>query len=164
MVITTKKEWQSSTKQSGLQKREGTVPSIKWIIPLSVSGPEAFTLIAVWSWQPKGSKTRGYVKVIRKALDEHPEWLAIAPAVMAGDFNSHWKWTKSQQTTFLSLVADLTNRGLLSAYHLHHLESAGSEKRPTFHQTKRRTSPTTSIPFSFGAKAPCKAPPVECSR
>jgi hypothetical protein len=62
-----------------------------WIVPLSVSGPEAFTLIAVWPVLPNG-RPPNYVKVIRAALAEHPEWLTHGPTVMAGDFNSHWKW------------------------------------------------------------------------
>ena len=79
--------------------------------------------------------------MIRKALAEHPEWLATAPVVMAGDFNSHWKWDQEPTNDFSSLVADITNHGLLSAYHLHHLESADSEKRPTFHQNKNIAQP-----------------------
>ena len=62
----------------------------KWIVPISVSGPETFTLIAVWPCLRNG-KTAGYVKVIRAALAEHPEWLTLGPVVMAGDFNSHRK-------------------------------------------------------------------------
>jgi exonuclease III len=113
----------------------------KWIIPIAVSGPESFTLIAVWAWQPKGGRTAGYVRVIRKALAEHPEWLSHGPVVMAGDFNSHWKWDTEPEKDFASLVTDLSSHGLLSAYHLQHKEIGGCETRPTFHQNWKPTQP-----------------------
>ena len=131
LAIIYKSSW--SIRQQG--------PSLhKWIIPLDVSGPESFTLLAVWAWQPKGGKTPGYVRVIRKALAEHPEWLSHGPVVMAGDFNSHWKWDAAPTNDFASLVANLSDHGLRSAYHLKHPESEGSEE-PTFHQNKKPSQP-----------------------
>jgi endonuclease/exonuclease/phosphatase family metal-dependent hydrolase len=95
-------------------------------------GPENFTLIAVWAWQEKGGSA-DYVKVIRKALGEHQDWLEHGSVVMAGDFNSHWKWDIPPTNDFASLVATLSEHGLGSAYHLYHNEIGGSETRPTYH-------------------------------
>jgi exonuclease III len=123
LAIIYKSSW--SIRQQG--------PSLhKWIIPLDVSGPESFTLLAVWAWLEKG-RPADYVKVIRRALAEHPDWLLNSSVVMAGDFNSHWKWDAEPENDFASLVADLNTHGLLSAYHLHHDECGGSETRPTYH-------------------------------
>ena len=37
----------------------------KWVVPFAVTGPEAFTLIAVWAWQEKGGPA-DYVEDYRK--------------------------------------------------------------------------------------------------
>jgi exodeoxyribonuclease-3 len=121
-------------------RQQGTTEH-KWIVPISVSGPEAFTLIGVWPLQLNGGKSGDYVKVIRNALTEHPEWLTNGPVVLAGDFNSHWKWDKAPTNEFASLVANLSSHGLLSAYHLYHKEIGGQETRPTFHHNWKPDQP-----------------------
>jgi exonuclease III len=132
--------WFGDTRQKGLAiiyKSPWTLQpgstQHKWIVPITVSGPEMFTLIAVWVLRPKNGRTPDYAKVIRAALAKNPDWLTRGPAVMAGDFNSHWKWDREPTNDFASVVADLSSPGLLSAYHHRHEGSEGTEE-PTFFQ------------------------------
>jgi hypothetical protein len=49
----------------------------------------------------KGGSTQGYVKVIRDALAEHPEWLMHGPVVMAGTSIVIGSGTGTQRMTLL---------------------------------------------------------------
>lgn len=115
-------------------------PEHRWIIPLAVTGPESFTLIAVWSWV-EVSNFEGYVNPIREALASHPEWFERGEVVIAGDFNSNCQWDVLTRGGHTSLVAELADRGLASTYHAHHNEAHGSETRPTFHMGRRPKEP-----------------------
>jgi endonuclease/exonuclease/phosphatase family metal-dependent hydrolase len=115
-------------------------PDNKWIIALNVTGPENFTLIAVWAWVKAGG-TPSYVKLIRESLAAHKEWFSNGHVVMAGDFNSSCYWDALTDGSHASLVEDLAQYGLVSAYHSHHDEKQGSESKPTYHHLRKRDRP-----------------------
>ena len=82
MGVFYKKDWT-------LRRLEKTTNGIEWVIPFEVTGPENFTLIAVWACEVKGSKHDSYVGQIDRALHEHRDWFTNGPTVMMGDFNSN---------------------------------------------------------------------------
>ncbi len=107
-----------------------------YLIPLEVSGPENFKLIAVWTVIAKGG-VPAYVKMLRESLQAHPDWYNGGDVVMAGDFNSNCQWDKSPHYNHQSLVSSLQEHGLKSSYHLHHSQEQGSETKQTFRSTRK---------------------------
>jgi hypothetical protein len=120
--------------------RQLAEPDHRWIVPLEVKGPENFTLLAVWAWSEKGG-IPSYVRLIRQFLAAHPIWFGNGPVVMAGDFNSNCQWDKAPSRDHFSLVEQLAQHGLISAYHSHHNQQQGSETRPTFHKGRKSDNP-----------------------
>ena len=110
----------------------------KWIVPFEVSGPENFTLIAVWACEVKSNKRESYVGQIHRGLEEHPEWFGNGPTIMAGDFNSNAVFDKNRrERNHTSMVGELKNRGLVSAYHAFNKEEHGCETELTFYLNRK---------------------------
>ncbi len=106
----------------------------RWIIPFEVTGPENFTLIAVWACEVTGNSRASYVGQIHRSLHDHPEWFSLGRVVMAGDFNSNAIWDRRRGLeNHSTLVAALEKYGLISAYHAIQRERHGHETMPTFH-------------------------------
>jgi endonuclease/exonuclease/phosphatase family metal-dependent hydrolase len=117
-----KSEWQIQQLAS---------PSHTWVIPLSVTGPEKFTLIAVHSCPPE-NRSQAYVKLIREALVANEQWFKNGPVVIAGDFNSNTEFDQVRVQHHTSLVADLETLGVTSIYHSRNKEAQGQESQKTF--------------------------------
>jgi exonuclease III len=125
-----------------VRRLENTTHGIQWVVPYEVTGPENFTLIAIWACEVKGSKRDSYVGQINRALEEHPDWFENGPVVVAGDFNSNACWDKERRgRNHSTMVAELRTRGLGSLYHTAKGEEHGSETTPTFHLQKKREKP-----------------------
>lgn len=123
-----------------VRRLEDTTHGIQWVVPFEVTGPENFTLIAVWACAVKGSKRESYVGQINRALKEHPEWFKNDQVVVAGDFNSNARWDGERRDWNHSrVVAELRDRGLVSIYHAYKNEEHGEETSPTFHLQKNKT-------------------------
>lgn len=128
-------------------------PKHEWVTAVEVTGPESFTLVAVWACAVKGNRRESYVGVIHKALEMHPEWFERGPVVMAGDFNSNSVFDRNRPVTNHSaLVARLRAYGLVSAYHAHYKENQGQESTPTFH-LYRKTDITFHLDYIFMPQA-----------
>jgi hypothetical protein len=104
----------------------------KFIVPVAVTGPRSFTLLAVWS---KARQKHTYVGAVIKAVRMYRELLAAGPAVVIGDFNSNTFWDKSRPAdrNHSALVKMLEGLNLVSAYHTHFGEAQGAETRPTYY-------------------------------
>ena len=125
-----------------VQRMEDTTHGIEWVVPYKVTGPEDFTLIAVWACEVKGSKRESYVGQINRAIKEHPDWFGNGPVVVAGDFNSNARWDKERRDwNHSTMVADLRSHGLASLYHSVKKEEHGGETTPTFHLQKNKEKP-----------------------
>jgi exodeoxyribonuclease-3 len=112
--------------------------SPKWVVPFEVTGPETFTLIAVWACEVKGSRRESYVGQIHRALNEHPNWFKKGPIVVAGDFNSNAVFDKNRRVwNHSSMVDELKKHGAISAYHELRKEKHGEEELPTFHLQRK---------------------------
>jgi endonuclease/exonuclease/phosphatase family metal-dependent hydrolase len=118
------------------------ISTAKWILPVKVTGPENFTLLAVWSCPDKGSKI-SYVSMLHNELrSREKEWFAEGQVIVAGDFNSNPKLDREGATpNHNSIVSLLGEHGLSSAYHLRHEPKHGEEKQHTFYMGRKEDKP-----------------------
>lgn len=95
-----------------------------------------FGVLGIWACPPKGST---YGAQVRSAIREHADWLADAPAVVAGDFNVQPGGSEDTKTGVLRAVfADMAELGYVSAYHHVTGDEYGAESSPTyFHRRKK---------------------------
>lgn len=122
-----------------LRRLEASTHDIQWVVPYAVTGPESFTLFAIWACRVKSGRRDSYVGQINRALSEHPEWFDKGQVVLAGDFNSNAQWDKERPDwNHSTMVASLRRFGISSAYHLSSGEEHGEETTPTFHLRKNR--------------------------
>ncbi|CAN5622497.1 endonuclease/exonuclease/phosphatase family protein [soil metagenome] len=104
----------------------------KYVVPIGVSGPIEFTMLAVWS---QGKQTYSYVEAVVKAVEMYNHMFAQSPTVLIGDLNSNCIWDKThpRDLNHTALVALLKRHGMVSAYHLFKSEEHGHETTPTFY-------------------------------
>jgi endonuclease/exonuclease/phosphatase family metal-dependent hydrolase len=100
----------------------------KYVVPIAVEGPRAFTLFAVWTL---GKQAKPYVEAAALAIDMYEPAFASSPVVMMGDFNSNSIWNKHHPPTLnhAAMVGRLERLGLVSAYHYHRRLEHGAEPK-----------------------------------
>ena len=113
-------------------------PTHNWIVACDVSGPAEFLLVAVWSC-PTSSGEGKYIKLIRDSFDKNKDWFDASQVVVAGDFNSNHQWDKHPHNHHASMVSDLAEHGLVSAYHSQKL--AEDLEKPTFYMQRNEQKP-----------------------
>lgn len=125
-----------------LRVRRGHNPDFKTIIPVSVNdGRVAFTLYAVWAWNPHDPDGK-YVEQVWKALNYYDRRLTKAPVILAGDFNSNTIWDKKFRIGNHShVVKRLEEKKIYSAYHLHHKQTQGAERHATLYMYRHKDKP-----------------------
>ena len=108
--------------------RNDDVP--KFVFPVQVTGPECFSLLAVWS---KGKQPFRYVMGVVKAVEAYRHLFEASPTVLIGDLNSNaiWDTWHPPHLNHTALVTSLSNHGLVSSYHHFFSEPHGAETRPT---------------------------------
>ncbi len=99
----------------------------------SVRVNERFDLIGVWSNPDKKNKSlRDYVAESKRYLALHADKLN-GESIIIGDFNSNEQWARScGADAHHSLVQQLADHGLCSAYHHLSGEEPGAESEATF--------------------------------
>jgi exonuclease III len=111
---------------------ESKEPQNKWIVPLQISGPANFLLIAVWASQVSKNPKDNYIVQVHRAVKANPGWFNGQPVVLCGDFNSNAIWDKKRKEgNHSAVVKFLADRNIVSAYHHFFLEDHGRETRPT---------------------------------
>ena len=102
------------------------------IVPIQISGPHSFLLLAVWS---KNEGPQPYVQAVIHAVKKYKDLIRAQPAVVIGDFNSNVYWDRKRKGArdHSALVKLLAGLGLVSAYHEFHREAQGAETRPTYY-------------------------------
>ena len=113
----------------------------RYVVPIEVTGPQRFLLIAVWAMQ--NDREDRYVRGVFRAVDRCASLIAAQPTILLGDFNSNTRWDKTFPRTanHSTLVAKLRKLGCVSAYHHFRREEHGAESEPTYFQYNHRDKP-----------------------
>jgi hypothetical protein len=114
------------------------------VIGATVSGPEPFTALGIWSQGPR------YVDDVMRTLKAYDRVLRSGPAIVMGDLNSgtNLAGTGPPSKGHARILGALADRGLVSAYHAFHRFEHGQERHPTYlHQ--RKPSKPWHIDFCF---------------
>lgn len=107
----------------------------KWFAPFRITGPEEFTLVAVWALPDRGS----YSRAVCLGLDALADLIRGGPTVVTGDFNANPVFDRKRRDwTYATIEARLHALDLASAYHAFHAEAPGEESRATYYHTWRR--------------------------
>lgn len=109
-------------------------PRFEVFLPLRVSGPSQFHLLAVWAlnFHPASDVT------LPDALRFYRRFLSRRDAVVAGDFNNSVFWDRpGKRTNFVGVANTLSTSGLASAYHAVTGEPFGQEHHATLWFLKR---------------------------
>lgn len=112
----------------------------RYTIPIQISGPISFLLLAVWSQQDRPYR---YVKAVIRAVDCYRDMIESQPTVIMGDFNSNtiWDHKRTKEWNHSGLVRKLADLGLISAYHQFFREAQGAETRPTLYMLRQKARP-----------------------
>jgi exodeoxyribonuclease-3 len=125
---------------------------LRHILPVHVSGPVDFNLLAVWAFNMQGGITRKHqLGPLRRALSRYETFLTEGPAIVAGDLNHNVFWDKpGYRNNHQRSVDRLDQFGLVSAYHLLSGEAQGDETTPTLYWRDRtKDGPTYHIDYIF---------------
>lgn len=118
------------------------------VVPVRVTGPHSFNLLAVWTW-PAPS----YIKAFMKGLTAYAGLLDSSETVVAGDFNGNPAFDEPRTKIKLSMAfAQLQEAGLVSAYHHVHAVPWGGERHATHHYLRKPDRPF-HIDFCFVPQA-----------
>jgi exonuclease III len=110
-------------------------PRIEFVVPIQVSGPVDFLLLAVWVMH-----NRAVIRIqevpnrwqILQALEVYEPLLTSEKCVVAGDFNNAVFWDRpGKASNHANAVEKLGNFGLVSAYHASQAAAQGQEAHPT---------------------------------
>jgi len=115
---------------------------LQMIVPISVTGGGYdFILFAIWAYNPNDPDGR-YVEQVWKAIHHYDDLLSSKGTIFAGDFNSNTIWDKKRRAANHSnVVKFLEDKGIYSAYHLHHQQTQGKEQHPTFYLYRHQNKP-----------------------
>jgi exodeoxyribonuclease III len=109
-------------------------PRFEVFLPLRVSGPVCFHLLAVWALNFRPTSGLN----MPEALRFYRRFLSRCDAVVAGDFNNSVFWDRpGKQTNFGGIAHTLSTLGLASAYHAVTREPFGQEQQATLWFLKR---------------------------
>lgn len=104
----------------------------KYVVPIEVTGNDAFTLMTVWALDNPIKRSERYIGQVWLALQEYTSHLQ-GPVIMIGDFNSNKIWDKKHRgCSHSDVVALLKQLGISSLYHWLTGEEQGCELTPTY--------------------------------
>ena len=127
-------------------------PRLRHILPIRVTGPLPFHLLAVWAQNASGGNTRKHqLGPLRRAVARYRDFIAKAPTLLAGDLNNNVFWDRpGWRINHAAMVENLARHGLTSAYHDITGEAQGAETQPTLYWRDRtRDGPTYHIDYVF---------------
>ena len=124
---------------------------LEWILPLQVSGPVGFTLIAVWAMNHRSKQPipPGWgTSQALAAADVYDLERIDGPVVITGDFNSAPVWDTPRRPRFANLISRYDRLQLQSAYHASTGERFGEESKPT-HWWRERSETGTNFHIDY---------------
>lgn len=126
-------------------------PAFRYILPVRVSGPIAFTLFAVWANNPSDPDGT-YVEQVWKAIHYYNKHITRKQTVLAGDFNSNTIWDRKYRVGNHSHVVEkLARKKIESVYHRYHGQLHGAELHPTQFMYRHRDKPY-HLDYCFASK------------
>jgi exodeoxyribonuclease-3 len=125
-----------------LSLMDGHNPEFRMIVPISVTGGNFdFNLFAIWANNPNDPDGQ-YVEQVWKAIHHYESLLLPARTILAGDFNSNTIWDRKRRAgNHTNVVKYLEEKGIHSAYHLHHRQVQGKEQHATFYLYRNQNKP-----------------------
>lgn len=135
-----------------LRRADPFFPTLRYMLPVHVSGPRSFNLLAAWAQNASGGATRKHqLGPLRRAITKYRDFLSAEHAFVAGDLNNNAIWDRpGWRINHMTKVEKLRELGLVSAYHAAHDEEHGKETTPT-HYWRNRTKdgPTYHLDYIF---------------
>jgi hypothetical protein len=124
-----------------LTVRDDYDPSLRWIVPLRVTGPQSFTLLAVWTLPDP--ETKFYITCLFKACEVYRHILEHEDrVVIAGDLNQSVRFDRPRsQVNYTHLLEKFASYDLASVYHLSRGCEQGTETEPTFYLHHKEEKP-----------------------
>jgi len=123
-------------------------PKYRWVLPLKVSGPATFNLLAVWACKSTNG-LEDYIGQVYLAIKKYEPLMRRGSWIVAGDLNSNTIWDKKHRLgNHSEVVRVLAERKLVSVYHERSGEPQGKESQKTFYQY-RRLRRTYHIDYCF---------------
>lgn len=121
-------------------------PAIRHCIPIRVTGPREFNVIAIWI---KPASRGGYLPHLTTALERYAGFIAERDTCLVGDFNHNPCFEKFKaEGGFRRALDRLAAHGIVSAYHHHSGEVHGHETTPTLYMY-RKPAPAYHIDYCF---------------
>jgi endonuclease/exonuclease/phosphatase family metal-dependent hydrolase len=116
-------------------------PTLKHLIPVSVTGEPSFRVLAVWT-KVDEARQAAYVGQAVLGVRKYVPFLSGSEVVVAGDFNSNQIWdAPNRRYRHAELVEGLAAHGLVSIYHDYYRELHGAESRNTFYMYRQLGRP-----------------------
>jgi exodeoxyribonuclease III len=117
-------------------------PTIRYCVPLRVTGAWNFHLIAIWAMPHVNPREWSYVGQVCRALETYAAFIRAQDTLLVGDFNSNQIFDRRRRACNHSTVVEqLAQDGIVSLYHEYFHESHGQESRPTFYLTRMVARP-----------------------
>ena len=144
LAATISKVWLTHKKHKGLavfsfgeysiKRHEPFLEDIHCMLPIEVTGPMQFHILAVWDfWYSMSGEGP-----LLQALNRYRKFLTSVPALVVGDFNNHSVWDNPGKiNNHANSVKALSELGLVSAYHSFNNIDGGKEAEPTLYWRDR---------------------------
>ena len=127
-------------------------PTLHYVAPVRISGPQSCNLLGVWAQNLSGGNTRKrQAGPFRRALTKYQAFLTDGPAVIAGDLNNNVIWDRpGWRMNHATAVSLLDSMDLISAYHELRGEEQGRELTPTIYwRDRKKDGPTYHLDYIF---------------
>ncbi len=116
------------------------------MVPVKVSGPVSFLLLAVWTLPVESNGS--YVQPLFEALALYKNLFVDTPVVWAGDFNSNFLFDRpNRKYKFRDFVSELEKLDIKSLYHCQSGCRFGEETEKLSLCITARKSPITLTTF-----------------
>jgi exodeoxyribonuclease III len=114
-------------------------PSIRYCIPIRVTGALTFNLLAIWAMPNQQNGKLGYIGQVYQAVEKYRRFIGQRDTVLIGDWNSNKLWDRTHRIgNHSQVVAKLADRNIVSVYHQYFGEDQGKEKINTLYMQRKR--------------------------
>ncbi len=117
-------------------------PTLRYVVPIRVSGSQCFNLLAIWARGDENEPIKRYIGQVWLAVNRYESLLADS-VLIGGDFNWNQIFDGSSDLygNLMQIVEFLQSKGIISLYHAFFREAFGQESRPTFYLYRKASKP-----------------------